>query len=598
VAGEIEVGLKVTGQKDLKNVRLEALKLQAATGLAAAKNKRLANTFDKELGPALRDVNRKMKQNLVLQQQSQKGNRRLALLTQQAGYQFGDLAVQIQGGTNAAVAFGQQMSQLAGFFGPAGAIFGLGIALSTAIIAPLIRAREAANEFVEELKGVNEELELLRSGASSKAVLSANNQVRDIVNKIYELENKTYDTTYMTAEMKKDFLATVEDVKAADQEHLETLKQQLVELGLAKDALGIVKGLIGDQVSEEENLRQARRIENQERIAREKAFTEVLIKEAQRRAGIREKDNKSQAKKTLDQIAAWHQAYVEQTEAVEDESRRRRKEKEENYLTEMADFFLAMQERNRKLYYSQFAAEDALMSQDVVSGPAVAWTDRFGADDLLRMGYTKEYLIAIGKLKEEEAEKTKKVKFEVKELTQAQKEQFALVQRIEQSMENSFMSMVDGTKSVSDAFRSMASEIIKELYRIFVVKKITGMISGYMSDPAMFGGMGGNAPMGSVRPQARSFDGGGYTGGGSRSGGLDGKGGFMAMLHPKETVVDHTKGQSGGGVTIVQNINVSTGVQQTVRAEIRQMMPQIAQSAKAAVVDSKRRGGNYGRAMA
>jgi len=595
VAGEIEVGLKVTGQKDLKNVRLEALKLQAATGLAAAKNKRLANTFDKELGPALRDVNRKMKQNLVLQQQSQKGNRRLALLTQQAGYQFGDLAVQIQGGTNAAVAFGQQMSQLAGFFGPAGAIFGLGIALSTAIIAPLIRAREAANEFVEELKGVNEELELLRSGASSKAVLSANNQVRDIVNKIYELENKTYDTTYMTAEMKKDFLATVEDVKAADQEHLETLKQQLVELGLAKDALGIVKGLIGDQVSEEENLRQARRIENQERIAREKAITKLAIKEAQRRAGIREKDNQSQAKKTLDQIAKWHQAYVDETEAVEDESRKRRKDKEENYITEMADFFLAMQERNRKLYYSQFSAEDELMSQDVVSGSA---TDRFEADDLLRMGYTKEYLIAIGKLKEEEAEKTKKVKFEVKELTQAQKEQFALVQSIEQSMENSFMSMVDGTKSVSDAFRSMASEIIKELYRIFVVKQITGMIAGYISDPAMFGGMGGNAPMGSVRPQARSFDGGGYTGGGSRSGGLDGKGGFMAMLHPKETVVDHTKGQSGGGVTIVQNINISTGVQQTVRAEIRQMMPQIAQSAKAAVVDSKRRGGNYGRAMA
>lgn len=46
-----------------------------------------------------------------------------------------------------------------------------------------------------------------------------------------------------------------------------------------------------------------------------------------------------------------------------------------------------------------------------------------------------------------------------------------------------------------------------------------------------------------------SFDGGGYTGNGSRSGGLDGKGGFMAMLHPQETVVDHTKGQ-GMGVTV------------------------------------------------
>ncbi|QDP53948.1 MAG: putative tail length tape measure protein [Prokaryotic dsDNA virus sp.] len=42
-----------------------------------------------------------------------------------------------------------------------------------------------------------------------------------------------------------------------------------------------------------------------------------------------------------------------------------------------------------------------------------------------------------------------------------------------------------------------------------------------------------------------SYDGGGYTGNGPRSGGLDGKGGFMAMLHPRETVTDHTKGGNG-----------------------------------------------------
>lgn len=35
------------------------------------------------------------------------------------------------------------------------------------------------------------------------------------------------------------------------------------------------------------------------------------------------------------------------------------------------------------------------------------------------------------------------------------------------------------------------------------------------------------------------FDGGGHTGRGSRSGGMDGKGGFLALLHPKETVIDH-----------------------------------------------------------
>ena len=48
-----------------------------------------------------------------------------------------------------------------------------------------------------------------------------------------------------------------------------------------------------------------------------------------------------------------------------------------------------------------------------------------------------------------------------------------------------------------------------------------------------------------------SFDGGGYTWDGPRTGGLDGKGGQLAMLHPQETVVDHTKGQSfGSNVTV------------------------------------------------
>jgi len=176
--------------------------------------------------------------------------------------------------------------------------------------------------------------------------------------------------------------------------------------------------------------------------------------------------------------------------------------------------------------------------------------------------------------------------------TEALEQQKQVGDMVGQTFEDAFMSIVDGTKSVQDAFKSMAAEIIKELYRIFVVKKITGMISGaiqgYMAGPVQ----GPNLPSG-------NYDGGGYTGSGSRSGGLDGKGGFMAMLHPRETVVDHTKGQSVGGdtVTVNQTINISTGVQQTVRTEIKQLMPQIADNAKAAVVDAKRRGGSYGRAF-
>ena len=107
----------------------------------------------------------------------------------------------------------------------------------------------------------------------------------------------------------------------------------------------------------------------------------------------------------------------------------------------------------------------------------------------------------------------------------------------------------------------------------------------------------------------RSFDGGGFTGRGSRSAGVDGKGGFPAILHPNETVTDHTKSinkkrnerentnEENNSIVVNQTINVTTGVQQTVRAEIVQLMPQIAQAAKGAVADARLRGGNFSKAM-
>lgn len=46
-----------------------------------------------------------------------------------------------------------------------------------------------------------------------------------------------------------------------------------------------------------------------------------------------------------------------------------------------------------------------------------------------------------------------------------------------------------------------------------------------------------------------SYDGGGFTGSGARIGGMDGKGGKLAMLHPREKVIDLTRGQ-GEGISI------------------------------------------------
>lgn len=94
---------------------------------------------------------------------------------------------------------------------------------------------------------------------------------------------------------------------------------------------------------------------------------------------------------------------------------------------------------------------------------------------------------------------------------------------------------------------------------------------------------GASAGIGTVTATAKGvsmigFEGGGFTGNGARSGGMDGRGGFLAMLHPNETVIDHTKGQ-GQGITIVNNIQTSGDgdVDQKIAAAVTEASQQTVQ---------------------
>lgn len=89
-----------------------------------------------------------------------------------------------------------------------------------------------------------------------------------------------------------------------------------------------------------------------------------------------------------------------------------------------------------------------------------------------------------------------------------------------------------------------------------------------------------------------SFDGGGYTGAGARSGGIDGKGGFYAVLHPDETVVDHTKGQriatmGGQNIVVNQTYNFGGG---TDRMQVLSAAQLGAAMAKQQIIDDRQRG--------
>tara|TARA_B100001063_G_scaffold59521_1_gene53733 strand:- start:2580 stop:4106 length:1527 start_codon:yes stop_codon:yes gene_type:complete len=120
-----------------------------------------------------------------------------------------------------------------------------------------------------------------------------------------------------------------------------------------------------------------------------------------------------------------------------------------------------------------------------------------------------------------------------------------------------FKNFFDATNQQFLDFKDLATAVttavINELINVFIVQKAVGMVKGALTDiGSLFNGDFGNAVDG-----MSDFDGGGYTGKGIRAGGMDGKGGFMAMVHPNETVIDHTKGQGMQAAPTV-NFNIST----------------------------------------
>jgi len=163
---------------------------------------------------------------------------------------------------------------------------------------------------------------------------------------------------------------------------------------------------------------------------------------------------------------------------------------------------------------------------------------------------------------------------------------------VENSMESAFMSMVDGTSSAKDAFKSMAAEIIKELYRVLVVQQLVGAISGFIT--------GGSGVTSSPRPMSSPF----RASGGPVSAGQS----YVTGEHGRELFVPKTDGRilsgaqtsnafrgSGESVTVIQNNTFQSGV---TRSEVSALLPKMVEASKAAVIDAKRQGGSYGKAFA
>jgi len=203
-----------------------------AQNKAAIASQRLAKVQDYLATRQERATLAAQKQNAALHQTKNKMNGS-NMAVQQLGYQFGDFAVQVQGGTSAFVAFSQQASQLVGILpmvaGPLGLTVGAAVGLSAAlgILIPIGSAaarmffemRDSSKEAADKVKDFEDRLKSARNEVISMK------EALDLLNSGYENQTiKTFADQVETAE--KKLAAARAKIDEAIAEGLKTAKAQ------------------------------------------------------------------------------------------------------------------------------------------------------------------------------------------------------------------------------------------------------------------------------------------------------------------------------------------------------------------------------------
>jgi len=550
---------------------------------------------------------------------AQKSLRKFALGgLQQAGYQVGDYAVQVANGTSKIQAFGQQAGQFFQIFGPFGAVLGAAISVFSAFKMAADRAAGATNNVetaVTQLSAAYDTLDSIDFDGIGSEMSSSLDPVLEkyssLIRLIREAAEERRDEALKTVvgalppALDKGLQNQLKSLKTARQRNQQFLGQEETIynhlLKMENDRLRVTEIVLG--------IRGATRQEAAESLANATALlyeeglmtTELrdqldLFQSQQGLSSVIKSEvsaTKDEASKTSDAYRdilgstygliqaeeAIKQLYIEKNGAIDKTAA--------NYVDILGSeqgLAQAMAATNQiyaaRLKARQSEVQAARNAFIVEASVTVAETERAKAIKAMQDAYAE---LTSGQ--DEANTKTKETAKIIKtELSPELMRIKDAAEMVGSSFESAMMSMVDGTMTAENAFKSMASNIIAELYRIYVVKQITGFISsaiGLMGGPNPFAFKAIGGPVQSDKPYV-----------------VGERGPEMFVPSRSGSIVPNNKLGGGGGVIVNQVINVSTGVQQTVRAEIKQLMPQIADSAKAAVVDAKRRGGSYGKAFA
>jgi len=614
--------------KELANQSLSALRATKQLSSQGSLDKHFAN-IDRQISR----VNGNMSNYSRFTSQAASNSGKFGVVTQQAGYQVGDFLVQVQSGTNWMVAFGQQATQLVGVLPMMTGAFGLSsgalIALSAGlgIVIPLLtaigaafmrtgedssNASEGLNRYQQALEGVKGSLESVQTELNKLQFGEEDPAIANARKALEEAQNKLLLAQSSQRRIGSAIVPTSEELGNLKQATIEyyDLARLLADL-VAKRQVFEKSQAIGAQMAAVE-LGQARAIGQAEkdRVAAGEAIYKGLIAVQSANQSIIRSNN--QISETV-QTAIGHYANMRTVAAgVANEMSR----------AASASFALAQQNLAAGgLTYSGRGGNPATVNQKggafVYEGPALDASniptvtgggggagptestleklqEQLALEKEL-LGTSESYQQVRQALGEDFINTSPKIieglvqqANEIRELTSLEEERQSLMDSVNGSLESGFIEMVKGTKTVGEAFRSMAAAIIEELFRVLVVQKLVGGITGSPGGTGIAGLFGG-----------KRASGGSMMAGGSY---LVGENGPEIVVPRHSGTVVNANQTSGamagsGGITVQNNITVTGSDAAMVRQEVAKMIPQITNATKAAVIDAKQRGGQMAAAF-
>jgi len=458
---------------------------------------------------------------------------------QQVGYQVGDFAVQLQGGTNAAVAFGQQFSQLAGIFGAWGAVAGAGVAITTAFIAPLLEAKEAAKGLAQEIKTLDETLrdyaktqeaaakgltldEFVAEGALEKdqiedaeaAVVAAEERIANLRQMLNEKNQKSLQETLRLRRQELE-LAQVENqfgqdsvqyVEAKNQQEVKNLRLKLEQKaavgGITAEERTLIEEIIAAKLQQ-----QATRKELELSKGEAKGLAEELREAASAMSSLQsfgqglERALEVARAKAVAIKNATSEAVAGQITGMRFDLEAKRQEAVAAGVDPVlagaeAAISSATIDQLEKQRKENEAAREASRSSGGGGGGGGKSPAEIAQENLEKLREQLEVEQALIGKSEERKRIIKSLGIEfvnqnpqivngleaqiqqIDEMTQREQQLKSFGETIKNSLGDAFMSIVDGSKSAGDAFKDMARLILKQAFEMMVIQPILNGIFG------------------------------------------------------------------------------------------------------------------------